>query len=104
MVSALTERNHQERSSQVGEMLTPAPQPAAPTCLRGSSDSAHAREKTALVLAILPVLGHTPVGMVGLFGLDQRDRTALWLLADCRAAGWRAATAAAELLAHWAFA
>ncbi len=66
---------------------------------------AHATEGTAVVLAtVLPEEG-TPVGMVGLFGLDQPDCTArlgYWVIASHRGRG--IATSAARMLTDWAFA
>jgi F420H(2)-dependent quinone reductase len=47
---------------------------------------------SAIVLAILPAREPAPVGMVGLFGLDEPDRPPGWLLADsagAAAAVWR---------------
>jgi RimJ/RimL family protein N-acetyltransferase len=66
---------------------------------------AHARNRTAIVLAIVPPPGDTPVGMVGLFGLDQSavsGRLGYWVVADHRGRGL--ATAAARRLAAWGFA
>lgn len=66
---------------------------------------AHARNGTAIVLAIVPSAEDVPVGMVGLFGLDEQECTArfgYWLIADHRGHGL--ATAAAMCLAEWAFA
>ena len=63
-----------------------------------------ARNGAAIVLAIVPPPGDTPVGMVGLFGLDQGDDTArlgYWVVADHRGRGL--ATAAARRLAGWGF-
>jgi len=63
-----------------------------------------AERGTAMVLAILHPEGRVPVGMVGLFGLDQRDRTArlgYWLLSHARGRGL--ATAAAPGVSAWGF-
>lgn len=60
---------------------------------------------TAMVLAIVAPTGLRPIGMVGLFGLEQGDRTArlgYWLLRHARGRGF--ATAAARALTGWAFA
>jgi RimJ/RimL family protein N-acetyltransferase len=65
----------------------------------------HAANGHAIVLAIVPVDGTRPVGMVGLFGLDELDhaaRVGYWLISKARRQGL--ATAAARLLADWAFA
>jgi RimJ/RimL family protein N-acetyltransferase len=65
---------------------------------------AHARNGTAVVLAIVPLPGDRPVGMVGLFGLDEPGLTAqfgYWLIAGSRRRGL--ASAAATLLAEWGF-
>jgi RimJ/RimL family protein N-acetyltransferase len=65
---------------------------------------AHASAGTAIVLAIIAAGGHDPVGMVGLFGLDQPERIArfgYWLIARARRRGL--ATCAADALAAWAF-
>jgi len=65
----------------------------------------HATNGTAIVLAIVPLDDHEPVGMVGLFGLDQRERTArlgYWLIGRARRRGL--ATSAARALGSWAFA
>jgi RimJ/RimL family protein N-acetyltransferase len=65
---------------------------------------AHARNGTAIVLAIVPPPGDTPVGMVGLFGLRDGDGTArlgYWVVAARRQRGL--ATAAARRLADWGF-
>jgi RimJ/RimL family protein N-acetyltransferase len=51
---------------------------------------AQARNGTAVVLAIVPLPDDRPIGMVGLFGLDEPGLTArLGLLADRRGAGTR---------------
>ncbi len=65
---------------------------------------AHGRAGTAIVLAIIPPDGYEPVGMVGLFGLNEPERVArfgYWLLA--RARGHGLATCAARALGRWAF-
>lgn len=66
----------------------------------------HARNGTAIVLAIVPPPGDTPAGMVGLFGLGDGDgdataRLGYWVIADRRQRGL--ATAAARRLADWGF-
>ena len=65
---------------------------------------AHARNGTAVVLAIVPRPGDRPVGMVGLFGLHKPGLTAqfgYWLIAGSRGHGL--VSAAATLLAEWGF-
>jgi RimJ/RimL family protein N-acetyltransferase len=65
---------------------------------------AHARRGSGAVLAIVPVSGERPVGMVGLFGFDEPGSTAqfgYWLVAQWRGRGL--ASAAARLLAEWGF-
>ena len=65
---------------------------------------AHARDGTAVVLAIVPLPGDRPVGMVGLFGLAEPSLTArfgYWLVAGSRGQGL--AGAAAALVAEWGF-
>jgi RimJ/RimL family protein N-acetyltransferase len=65
---------------------------------------AHARDRTAVVLAIVPLPGDRPVGMVGLFGLDEPGATArfgYWLTAESRGQGL--VGAATRLVADWAF-
>jgi ribosomal-protein-alanine N-acetyltransferase len=64
----------------------------------------HARNGTAAVLAIVPLPGDWPVGMVGLFGLDEPGLTArfgYWLIAGSRGQGL--VSAATTLLAEWGF-
>jgi RimJ/RimL family protein N-acetyltransferase len=59
---------------------------------------------TAMVLAIVKAGELSPVGMAGLFGLDQGDRTArlgYWVLAHARRSGL--AFAAANALTGWGF-
>jgi RimJ/RimL family protein N-acetyltransferase len=66
---------------------------------------AHTRAGTAIVLAIVPVGGPKPIGMIGLFGLDRPERVArfgYWLIA--RARGHGLAINAARALSDWAFA
>jgi RimJ/RimL family protein N-acetyltransferase len=66
---------------------------------------AHASAGTAIVLAIVPVGGQEPAGMIGLFGLDQPEpvaRFGYWLVA--RARGQGLATSAARALGDWTFA
>jgi RimJ/RimL family protein N-acetyltransferase len=58
----------------------------------------------AIVLAIVPAREPTPVGMVGLFGLDEPGHTArfgYWLIAQARRRGL--ATSATRALGDWAF-
>lgn len=65
---------------------------------------AHADRGSGAVLAIVPISGERPVGMVGLFGLDEPGSTAqfgYWLVARWRGQGL--ASAAARLLAEWGF-
>lgn len=65
---------------------------------------AHAREGTAAVWAIVPLPSDSPVGTVGLFGLDQPGATArfgYWLTADWRGKGLVAAATA--IVAEWGF-
>lgn len=65
---------------------------------------AHARDRTAVVLAIVPLPGDRPVGMVGLFGLDEPGATArfgYWLTVASRGQGL--VGAATTLVADWAF-
>ena len=65
---------------------------------------AHARGGTAIVLAIIPSGDDEPVGMVGLFGLDEPERVPRFgsrLLARARSRGL--ATSAAQALGEWAF-
>jgi RimJ/RimL family protein N-acetyltransferase len=65
---------------------------------------AHAQRGRAAVLAVVPLPGDRPVGMVGLFGLDEPGSTAhfgYWLVAQWRGQGL--ATAATRLLAEWGF-
>jgi RimJ/RimL family protein N-acetyltransferase len=65
---------------------------------------AYARRGTGVVLAIVPLPGERPVGMVGLFGFDEPGLTAqfgYWLVARWRGQGL--ASAAARLLAEWGF-
>jgi ribosomal-protein-alanine N-acetyltransferase len=65
---------------------------------------AHASNGTAAALAILPRSGDRPVGMVGLFGLDEPGATArfgYWLVAAWRGRGL--ARAATTLMAGWGF-
>lgn len=60
---------------------------------------------TAVVLAIVPPEEGPPVGMAGLFGLEDGDRTArlgYWLIARARRRGL--ASAAATMLTRWGFA
>lgn len=57
-----------------------------------------------IVLAIEPALVGKPVGMVGLFGLDEPGRTArfgYWIVREHRGSGL--ASKAVRLLADWAF-
>jgi ribosomal-protein-alanine N-acetyltransferase len=64
----------------------------------------HAKNGTAIVLAIVPLESPEPVGMIGLFGLDQPEpvaRFGYWLIA--RARGHGMATDAAHALGDWAF-
>jgi RimJ/RimL family protein N-acetyltransferase len=64
----------------------------------------YARRGSGVVLAIVPVPGDRPVGMVGLFGLDDPGSTAefgYWLVAQWRGQGL--ASAAVGLLADWGF-
>jgi RimJ/RimL family protein N-acetyltransferase len=64
----------------------------------------HASRGAAIVLAIVPAGERTPVGMVGLFGLDEPGRTArfgYWLIAQARRRGL--ATSATRALGDWAF-
>jgi RimJ/RimL family protein N-acetyltransferase len=64
----------------------------------------YARRGSGVVLAIVPVPGDRPVGMVGLFGLDDPGSTAefgYWLVARWRGQGL--ASAAVGLLADWGF-
>lgn len=64
----------------------------------------HAERGSAMVLAIVNTSERFPIGMVGLFGLDQADQTArlgYWLLSHARDRG--RATAAARVLTDWAF-
>jgi [ribosomal protein S5]-alanine N-acetyltransferase len=66
---------------------------------------AHAIARTAIVLAIVATGGSEPVGMIGLFGLDQPERVArfgYWLIARARGRGL--AKHAAQALGDWAFA
>lgn len=66
---------------------------------------AHAIRGTAVVLAIVPGDQRQPVGMIGLFGLDQADRSArfgYWLIARARGRGL--ISSAARELGGWAFA
>ena len=66
---------------------------------------AHAKPGTAIVLAIVAVGDQTPVGMIGLFGLDRPERVArfgYWLIAPARSRGL--VTGAAKELGDWAFA
>ena len=66
---------------------------------------ARAGAGTAIVLAIVPAGEREPVGMMGLFGLDQPEpiaRLGYWLIA--RARGQGLATGAARALGRWAFA
>ncbi len=63
-----------------------------------------AQSGTAMVFAIVAAGELSPVGMVGLFGLDLGDRTArlgYWLLGSARGRG--IATAAARALTGWGF-
>jgi RimJ/RimL family protein N-acetyltransferase len=65
---------------------------------------AHATQGTAIVLAIVPAGEHEPVGMIGLFGLDQPEQVArfgYWLIADARGRGLT--IDAARALGGWAF-
>ena len=65
---------------------------------------AHARRGNAAVLAIVPRPAELPVGMVGLFALDEPDsagRLGYWLVAEWRGRGL--ASAAAALVADWGF-
>jgi RimJ/RimL family protein N-acetyltransferase len=65
---------------------------------------AHADRGSGAVLAIVPLSGERPVGMVGLFGLDEPGSTAqfgYWLVARWRGQGL--ASAAARMLAEWGF-
>lgn len=65
---------------------------------------AHARRGSGVVLAIVPLPGEQPAGMVGLFGFDQPGSTAqfgYWLVAEWRGRGL--ASAAVRLLAEWGF-
>ncbi len=64
----------------------------------------HATRGTAIVLAIIPAREPTPVGMVGLFGLDEPGPTArfgYWLITQARRRGL--ATSATRALGDWAF-
>jgi len=57
----------------------------------------------AIVLAIVPAGSEAPVGMIGLFGLDQGTQSArfgYWLIRSFRGRGF--AASAARLLARWA--
>ena len=66
--------------------------------------AARAAAGSAVVLALVPAAESQPVGMAGLFGLDQDDRAArlgYWLIARARGSGL--ATAAACALARWGF-
>jgi RimJ/RimL family protein N-acetyltransferase len=65
---------------------------------------AHAHAGDAIVLAIVPRHDDSPVGMVGLFGLDRKAATArlgYWVIADHRRRGF--AACATQLLVGWAF-
>jgi RimJ/RimL family protein N-acetyltransferase len=65
---------------------------------------AHARRGSGVVLAIVPLPGDQPVGMVGLFGFDEPGSTAQFgyrLLAEWRGRGL--ASDAVRLLAEWGF-
>jgi RimJ/RimL family protein N-acetyltransferase len=65
---------------------------------------AHADRGSGAVLAIVPLPGERPVGMVGLFGFDEPGSAArfgYWLVARWRGQGL--ASAAARLLAEWGF-
>ena len=66
---------------------------------------AHASNRTAIVLAIVAVGSQEPIGMIGLFGLDQPEpvaRLGYWLIG--RARGQGLAKDAARALGDWAFA
>jgi [ribosomal protein S5]-alanine N-acetyltransferase len=65
---------------------------------------AQARNGTAVVLAIVPLPDDRPVGMVGLFGLDEPGLTArlgYWLIAGARERGL--VSAATTLVTEWGF-
>lgn len=65
---------------------------------------AHAHAGTAAVLAVIPARHERPVGMVGLFGLDDLEREArfgYWIISDWRGRGL--ASAATVLVAGWGF-
>ena len=64
----------------------------------------HAERGRAMVLAIVGAGELSPVGLVGLFGLDRGDHTAklgYWVLGRARGGGL--ATAAARALTGWGF-
>ena len=64
-----------------------------------------AQDGTAIVLAIVAADELSPVGMVGLFGLERADQTArlgYWVLDEARGRGL--ATTAARGLTAWGFA
>jgi RimJ/RimL family protein N-acetyltransferase len=66
--------------------------------------AAHATAGSGIVLALVPAAEAQPVGMIGLFGLDQHERAArlgYWLIARARGRGL--ATAGACALARWGF-
>jgi [ribosomal protein S5]-alanine N-acetyltransferase len=66
---------------------------------------AHASDGTAIVLALVAPGSQAPVGMIGLFGLDQAEpvaRFGYWLIA--RARGQGLVKDAARALGDWAFA
>jgi [ribosomal protein S5]-alanine N-acetyltransferase len=65
---------------------------------------ARQHQRLATGTAIVPTGSETPVGMVGLFGLDQDTRSArsgYWLIREVRGRGL--ASAATQMLARWAF-
>lgn len=69
-----------------------------------SRQHARANDGSALVWAVVSRGHDLPIGMIGLFGLGERDTTArfgYWLISDQRGHGL--ATAAAVLVAQWAF-
>jgi len=62
------------------------------------------RAETAIVWAIVPAELERPVGMIGVFGLGEEDRSArfgYWLVAEWRGRGL--AGAASRLVAAWGF-
>jgi RimJ/RimL family protein N-acetyltransferase len=66
--------------------------------------TAHATAGSGIVLALVPAAEAQPVGMIGLFGLDEHERTArlgYWLIPRARGRGL--ATAGACALARWGF-